>query len=138
MGTKRWLKHRLVPFSWLRDTRDIFGEADTLKDGIKRVLRNGLEDDPITGLIYRVGQDEGKREGVVEASDVYQTKFEEQEKDFWKKVEEWDRVSHEKDVLLDECKEELERRENKNNEDDTYMKEIECREQAVLEKLDEM
>lgn len=46
-----------------------------LVDGIKEEFIETVKDNPVTSPVYNMGKDEGKKEGYIQASNIYEEKF---------------------------------------------------------------
>lgn len=102
MGYKRLLKKSLIPGYRLKcivENVAIYG----LVKGIKEELRETyLEDLPITSHIYNAGKHEGKKDGYVQASNEYESKFIEQANEFLNKTKDIRNQTDEYEKLLND------------------------------------
>lgn len=113
MGFGRWL-WRSTNIGGAIDTfRNIADEGSIIK-GVKRTWKEDLcEDNPITSRIYQEGKFDGKKEGYVEASYDYETKFIRQADEFLKQKQIMENARDEYEKLLDEFEAEIEFLSNK-------------------------
>ncbi|MBZ4671356.1 MAG: hypothetical protein PWQ76_298 [Clostridiales bacterium] len=127
MGLKRFLWRRTGIGKIIDTVNNIVNEGDVVSGIKKTVKETYCEDNPITSIIYKSGQYDGKRKGFLEASCEYEKKLLEQAQFFLdqKKIYENQRDNYE--TLLDEYEKEIDtltKKVNRTEEENIYLQKL--------------
>ena len=114
MGIGRFLRRTNSIVRIIDTTKNIIEEG-SIKNGLKRTVREDLEDTPIVSNIYNMGKYEGKKQGYVDASKEYEEKLLSQAEHFINQKELLINEVSNYEKLLDEYEVEIERLEGKLN-----------------------
>ena len=139
MGLERFIKHLVVPGSYISDMINNIKEEYDFIDGVKRTIKEDLtEDNPFTSAIYKSGKYDGKKQGYAEASDEYEKKLLEQAYEFLKqtKIHEKERDAYE--ALLDAYDAEIDMLKEKGNKTETdkeYLQQLLLRDRNLRKML---
>ena len=114
MGIVRFLR-RTSPVARIIDTTKNIIEEGSIKDGLRRTVREDIEDTPIVSNIYNMGKYEGKKQGYVDASKEYEEKLLSQAEHFINQKVLLVNEVYNYEKLLDEYEVEIERLEGKLN-----------------------
>ncbi len=114
MGIVRFLR-RTNSINRIIDTTKNIIEEGSIKDGLRRTVREDIEDTPIVSNIYNMGKYEGKKQGYVDASKEYEEKLLSQAEHFINQKELLVNEVSNYEKLLDEYEVEIERLEGKLN-----------------------
>lgn len=107
MGLKRFI-WRHTPEGALIDTIRSVVKEKSLIGGLKRMENEKWkEDNPVTSAIYKSRKYDGKKEGYVEASAVYEKKLLEQADTFLRQKEIFESQRNSYEDLLDQYEEEI-------------------------------
>lgn len=75
MGFARFLRRTTLAGRAIDTVKNIIDEG-SVSGGVKRTLKEDFcEDIPITAPFYKMGKRDGKKEGYIEASSVYELKL---------------------------------------------------------------
>ena len=121
MGIVRFLR-RTNSINRIIDTTKNIIEEGSIKDGLRRTVREDIEDTPIVSNIYNMGKYEGKKQGYVDASKEYEEKLLSQAKHFINQKELLINEVSNYEKLLDEYEVEIERLEGKLNKTESENK----------------
>ena len=125
MGFIRFLMKQTIPgYSTVNTIKNIVDEGG-VSGGVKRTLKEDFcEDNPITSTFYKIGKNDGKQEGYVEASKVYELKlrsltemFLNQKKVYDNQVADYEMLLNDYEALIDE----LQQKYNRTQEEDEYL-----------------
>ena len=114
MGIGRFLRRTNSIVRIIDTTKNIIEEG-SIKNGLKRTVREDLEDTPIVSNIYNMGKYEGKKQGYVDASKEYEKKLLSQAEHFINQKELLINEVSNYEKLLDEYEVEIEKLEGKLN-----------------------
>ena len=114
MGIGRFLRRTNSIVRIIDTTKNIIEEG-SIKNGLKRTVREDLEDTPIVSNIYNMGKYEGKKQGYVDASKEYEEKLLSQAEHFINQKELLINEVSNYEKLLDEYEVEIEKLEGKLN-----------------------
>ena len=114
MGIVRFLR-RTNSINRIIDTTKNIIEEGSIKDGLRRTVREDIEDTPIVSNIYNMGKYEGKKQGYVDASKEYEEKLLSQAEHFINQKVLLVNEVYNYEKLLDEYEVEIERLEGKLN-----------------------
>lgn len=114
MGIGRFLRRTNSIVRIIDTTKNIIEEG-SIKNGLKRTVREDLEDTPIVSNIYNMGKYEGKKQGYVDASKEYEKKLLSQAEHFINQKELLVNEVSNYEKLLDEYEVEIEKLEGKLN-----------------------
>lgn len=107
MGLKRFIWRR-TPTGAMIDTIRSIAEEKSVIGGLKRMQdEEWAEDNPVTSAIYKSGKYDGKKEGYIEASAVYEKKLLEQADAFLQQKEIFESQRKSYEDLLDQYEEEI-------------------------------
>ena len=107
MGLKRFI-WRHTPTGAMIDTIRSIAEEKSVIGGLKRMQdEEWTEDNPVTSAIYKSGKYDGKKEGYIEASAVYEKKLLEQADAFLQQKEIFESQRKSYEELLDQYEEEI-------------------------------
>lgn len=107
MGLKRFIWRR-TPTGAMIDTIRSIAEEKSVIGGLKRIQdEEWAEDNPVTSAIYKSGKYDGKKEGYIEASAVYEKKLLEQADAFLQQKEIFESQRKSYEDLLDQYEEEI-------------------------------
>ena len=121
MGIVRFLR-RTNSINRIIDTTKNIIEEGSIKDGLRRTVREDIEDTPIVSNIYNMGKYEGKKQGYVDASKEYEEKLLSQAEHFINQKELLVNEVSNYEKLLDEYEVEIERLEGKLNKTESENK----------------
>ena len=121
MGIVRFLR-RTNSINRIIDTTKNIIEEGSIKDGLRRTVREDIEDTPIVSKIYNMGKYEGKKQGYVDASKEYEEKLLSQAEHFINQKELLVNEVSNYEKLLDEYEVEIERLEGKLNKTESENK----------------
>lgn len=121
MGFKRFIK-RQVPLLRTIDTVKNIVDEGSLVRGVKRTVKEDYcEDNPVTSAVYRAGKYDGKAEGYVEASEVYEAKLLDQAQKFLEQkelakdqIDAYKNLLNDYEQMIDELSEKVDRTEEEN------------------------
>lgn len=125
MGFIRFLMKQTIPgYSTVNTIKNIVDEGGVSR-GVKRTLKEDFyEDNPITSTFYKIGKNDGKQEGYVEASKVYELKlrsltemFLNQKKVYDNQVADYEMLLNDYEALIDE----LQQKYNRTQEENEYL-----------------
>ena len=125
MGFIRFLMKQTIPgYSTVNTIKNIVDEGG-VSGGLKRTLKEDFcEDNPITSTFYKIGKNDGKQEGYVEASKVYELKlrsltemFLNQKKVYDNQVGDYEMLLNDYEALIDE----LQQKYNRTQEENEYL-----------------
>lgn len=125
MGFIRFLMKQTIPgYSIVNTIKNIVDEGG-VSGGVKRTLKEDFcEDNPITSTFYKIGKNDGKQEGYVEASKVYELKlrsltemFLNQKKVYDNQVADYEMLLNDYEALIDE----LQQKYNRTQEENEYL-----------------
>ncbi len=125
MGFIRFLMKQTIPgYSTVNTIKNIVDEGG-VSGGVKRTLKEDFcEDNPITSTFYKIGKNDGKQEGYVEASKVYELKlrsltemFLNQKKVYDNQVADYEMLLNDYEALIDE----LQQKYNRTQEENEYL-----------------
>lgn len=125
MGFIRFLMKQTIPgYSTVNTIKNIVDEGG-VSGGLKRTLKEDFcEDNPITSTFYKIGKNDGKQEGYVEASKVYELKlrsltemFLNQKKVYDNQVADYEMLLNDYEALIDE----LQQKYNRTQEENEYL-----------------
>ncbi|NLK23793.1 MAG: hypothetical protein GX309_07410, partial [Clostridiales bacterium] len=129
MRVGKVVKYILLPHTLALDMtvdtcKAVFDEecSDDKKERLKKVY---LKYNPIANAVYKIGQNDGKKEGYTEASKEYEKKLLDQAEKFINQQKIYEEQNEEYDSLLDEYEkiiEELINKKNKTDEENEYLK----------------
>ncbi len=127
MGFGRFLKKMIIPgYSTIRTVDKMLD--DGVVEGIKNSYKEDIcEDMPITSHIYKAGKYDGKKDGIEEASQIYEKKLLQQAEEFLKQQKDAKKEITAYKALLDEYEKEIEKLENKVNrtqEENAYLQKL--------------
>lgn len=114
MGIGRFLRRSSLIIRIIDTTKNIIEEG-SIKEGVKKTVREDLEDTPILSNIYNMGKYEGKKQGYVDASKEYEEKLLSQAEHFINQKVLLVNEVYNYEKLLDEYEVEIERLEGKLN-----------------------
>ena len=127
MGFGRFLKKKFIPgYDLLNTVEHVANEG--LVDGLKsKVKEDYCEDMPGTSHLYKSGKYDGKKEGIEEASSIYEKKLLKQAEEFLEQQKDAQKELTAYRKLLDEYEKEIEKLENKANktkEENAYLQKL--------------
>lgn len=139
MGLKRYLKHLVIPGTYVVDmTKNIIDEGGIV-DGIKKTIKDEYtEDNPLTSAIYNSGKYDGKKEGYTEASAEYEKKLLKQADIFLQQTKIYEEERDAYEELLNEYEAEIEKiseKVNRTEAENEYVQQLLLRERK-LKKMD--
>lgn len=127
MGLKRWLWSNNPIGKTVQIVKNI-GEEGSVTGGLKKTIKQAwCEDDPISSKVYGAGKYDGKKEGYVEASNLYEKKLIEQADFFLEKEKIFECERNEYEALLDEYEKEIEEltaKANRTEQENMYLQKL--------------
>ena len=125
MGFIRFLMKQTIPgYSTVNTIKNIVDEGG-VSGGVKRTLKEDFcEDNPITSTFYKIGKNDGKQEGYVEASKVYELKLRSLTEMFLNKKKVYDNQVADYEMLLNDYEaliDELQQKYNRTQEENEYL-----------------
>ena len=127
MGVGKVVKYILLPQTLAIDmTVDIYEaifdeEYDDVKERLKKVY---LKYNPIANAVYKIGQNDGKKEGYTEASNEYEKKLLKQANEFINQQNIYEEQKEEYESLLDEYEKIIEELTNKTDRTEEENKDL--------------
>lgn len=128
MRVGKVVKYILLPHTLALDMtvdicKAVFDEecSDDKKERLKKVY---LKYNPIANAVYKIGQNDGKKEGYTEASNEYEKKLLEQAKEFINQKNIYEEQKEEYESLLDEYEKIIEELTNKTDRTEEENKDL--------------
>lgn len=135
MGLGRFIKHTLMPGTYITDlTKNMIDEGSVLEGWKKSIRQEITEDIPIISAVYNYGKYDGKKEGYAEASDEYNKKLLKQADEFLKQEKNYEKERDEYESLLDAYEqkiEELEKKMDRTQADNELLQQLLIRERGL-------
>lgn len=126
MGFGRFLKKTLIPgYYQIEIAKQISDNG--VKDGIKEIIKQDIEDTPVVSQIYNAGKYEGKKEGYNKASYEYEEKLLKQAELFLKEKDKFSKERESYEKLIDDYESYIESM--------TYKEDLSEEEQKYLNKI---
>lgn len=95
MGLGRFLKHVLVPGTYIVDLVKNMVDEGSVVEGCKKSINQEIaEDNPFTSPVYKYGKYDGKKEGYAEASTEYEKSLLNQADEFLKQEKDYEKETN--------------------------------------------
>lgn len=137
MGVKRFLKKMVIPGYYSYEASKKISE-NGVKDGIKEIIKEDIEDIPGISHVYKMGRYEGKKEGYSQASYEYEEKLLKQAEEFLNQKKEFSNQKEEYEELLDEYEQyikEMQSKETLSKEEQEYLSKIIIMENKLVKRM---